>query len=80
MEFSTRGSCQVFCCSSHTRLLKLFTSVTSHSAEDVDNLDGGVMAHEKHSVKTYLFTRCRPTKEIRQQHFIFRLRVQSYLQ
>lgn len=41
---------------SHTRLLKLFTSVTSHSAGDVDNLDRGVMAHENHSVKTWIYS------------------------
>lgn len=35
---------------------KLFTSVTSHSAEDVDNLDRGVMAHEKHLVRTVFYS------------------------
>lgn len=56
MKFSTWSARRVFCWSSHTRLLKLFTSVMSHSAVDVDNLDRGVMTHEEHSAKTRIYS------------------------
>lgn len=56
MEFSAASCCQVFCWCSYIGLFKLFTSVTSHSAGDVDNLDRGVMAHEKHSAGTTIYS------------------------
>ena len=60
-------------------LLKLFTSVSSHPAGDVDNLDRGVMAHENHSAKTWIYS--RPTKwRWTRHHFIFSVRTESYLQ